>query len=331
MSAPPITGAWSEAVVSVRDLDRWTEALDNLFGWRAAAKNPVDPRLLAAWGLPPGCAAEDVILTEPSDTSRRVRLIRFDHVPQVQIRSSAMAWEPGGIFSLLCHARDVDATFAAAQDLGWSAFNDPVDMHFEGRTLRNVVLRAWDGANFGLYRLMTPAPPTLNQSAPAHAKVAMAFNGQQMIRDIAPARAFYADILGWTAWFDGVTHLTCNNFGMPENFVGKMPKNVIIAAGGKDANGAWAHGQVELVQWVGFTGRDLGARAVPPNLGILGLRIPVSDVRAKADEITKRGGTLFYAPVTVAPAPQGETTQGETIMCAVRTPDGAMIEFVQAA
>jgi hypothetical protein len=73
-------------------------------------------------------------------------------------------------------------------------------------------------------------------------------------------------------------------------------------------------------------GRDLSARARPPNLGIMCLRIPVSDVRAKADEIVTRGGTLFYGPATVASAPEGETT-----MCAVRTPDGAMIEFVQTA
>ncbi|MDX2144106.1 MAG: hypothetical protein SFV19_12180 [Rhodospirillaceae bacterium] len=320
MAAPPPTDAWTEAVVSVRDLGRWAEALGQLFGWRAGPKNQVDPRLLKAWGLPPTCAAEDVILTEPTDTARHVRLIRFDHVTQVQIRSSAMAWEPGGIFSLLCYARDVDATFAAAQRIGWSAFNDPVDMHFEGRTLRNVVLRAWDGVNFGLYRLMTPAPPP-----PPYEKVAMAFNGQQMIRDIAPARKFYGDILNWSPWFDGVTHLTCNNFGMPENFVGKMPKNVIIAAGGKDAAGAGAYGQVELVQWVGFTGRDLSARAVPPNFGILSLRIPVADVRARADDIAARGGTLFYEPTTVSLAPAGTT-----MLFGVRTPDGALIEFVQA-
>ncbi|MDX2224553.1 MAG: hypothetical protein SFV21_17510 [Rhodospirillaceae bacterium] len=318
MTAPVLTGAWTEAVVCVRDLDRWISALDHLFGWQVRSRGAVDPRLLAAWKLPAAARGEDAVLVSPDDPPRRVRLVGLTGVAQVQIRSSGKAWDPGGIFSLLIYARDVDETFAAAQALGWSAYNDPVDMHFEGRVLRNVVLRAWDGVNFGLYRPMVPAVP------PRASKASMAFNGQQSIRDIAPARAFWRDTLGWSAWFDGVTHLACNNFGMPENFVGQMPKNVIIAAGGKDTAGAWAYGQVELVQWVGFTGRDFSARAVPPNLGIVALRIPVADAAARHDELVARGATVFAPPTRVALAPEGEA-----ILFGVRSPDGALIEYVE--
>lgn len=314
-----ITGAWAEAVVSVRDLDRWIAALNHLFGWTLNARGPVDPRMLAAWKLPPSARAEDAVLINPDDPPRRVRLIRFDNVAQVQIRSSGKGWDTGGVFSLLTYARDVDATFAAAQVLGWSAYNDPVDMHFGGRTLRNVVLRAWDGVNFGLYRPTVPPPPE-----PRYAKAGMTFNGQQMVRAIGPARTFYRDILGWTAWFDGVTRLTCNNFGMPENFAGKLPKNVIIAAGGKDANDAWAYGQVELVEWDGFTGRDFAERAAPPNLGILALRIPEKDVQARAANIVAHGGHLWspLAQVTLSGV-------GETALFGLCTPDGALIEIYQ--
>lgn len=313
-----MTGAWTEAVVIVRDLDRWAAALDRLLGWTVAARGAIDSRLLAAWKLPAVARGEEVVLINPDDPPRQVRLMRIDNVPQIQVRSSGKGWDPGGIFSLLTYVRDVDATFTLAQELGWSAYNDPVDMHFGGRTLRNVVLRAWDGVNFGLYRPTVPPPPT-----PRYAKAGMTFNGQQMVRDIAPARKFYSDVLGWSAWFDGVTRLTCNNFGMPENFVGQLPKNVIIAAGGKDPSGAWAYGQVELVQWDGFSGRDFAERAVPPNLGIMALRIPVSDTRKHADGIRKRGGALFSEPVTVTLAGRGEVS-----IFGVRSPDGALIEFV---
>ncbi len=314
-----MTGAWQEAVVSVSDLDRWTAALDHLFGWKIAARGVIDRRMLDAWRLPAAAGGDEVVLVNPDDPPRRVRLMRFTGVPQVQIRSSGKGWDTGGVFSLLAYARDVDATFASAQALGWSAYNDPVDMHFGGRVLRNVVLRAWDGVNFGLYRPTVPPPPD-----PPYAKAGMAFNGQQMVRDIGPARTFYRDILGWTAWFDGVTRLACNNFGMPENFAGRLPKNVIIAAGGKDAAGGWDYGQVELVQWDGFTGRDFAERAVPPNLGILALRIPVSDVRAHAAIIEKRGGKVFTPPARVSLAGHGDVTVFGT-----RSPDGAMIEFIQ--
>lgn len=311
------TGAWDEAVLCVRDLDRWIEALDHLLGWTVQMRNDIDPRLLQAWGLPAHARGREALLVNPADPPRCVRLMQLSGVAQVEIRSSGNHWDTGGIFSLLTYVRDVDATFAAAQQLGWSAFHDPVEMHFGERVLRNVVLRGWDGVNFGLYRVLRPVPPEAG-----YPKAAMSFNAQQSVRDIEPARRFWRDVLGWTSWFDGVTHLACNNFGMPQNFVGKMPKNVIIAAGGKIADGSWAHGQVELVQWVGFTGEDFAARAAPPNLGIVAIRIPVADVDARARELVARGGTLFMPPTPVTLAPHGEVR-----MCSVRSPDGAMIEF----
>jgi catechol 2,3-dioxygenase-like lactoylglutathione lyase family enzyme len=315
----PVGGAWQEAVVCVRRLDRWIEALGQLLGWVVESRGPADPRLLATWRLPAAARGEEAVLVARDDPPRRVRLLSLTGVEQRQIRSSGNHWDTGGIFSLLVHVRDVDATFRAAQELGWSAFHDPVDMHFGGRVLRNVVLRGWDGVNFGLYRVTVPPPPP-----PRYAKAAMAFNGQQSVRDIAAARAFYCDVLGWTAWFDGVTHLACNNFGMPENYVGKMPKNVIIAAAGKDEADGWTHGQVELVQWVGFTGQDFAAQAVPPNLGILALRMPVADAAGQAAAIAARGTPLFTAPSRVTLAPYGEVT-----VFGVRSPDGALLEFFE--
>jgi catechol 2,3-dioxygenase-like lactoylglutathione lyase family enzyme len=317
----PTTGAWQEAVVSVRDLDRWIDALDALFGWKVELRGAVDPAWLAAWGLPAGAGAEEALLFHPDDAPRRLRLLRFDGVAQVEIRSSGHHWDTGGIFSLLAYVDDPDASFAAAQALGWSAHHDPVDMHFGDRQLRNVVLRAWDGVGFGLYRQMSPA-----RAAPSWRKAGMAFNGQQSVRDIGAARAFYRDRLGWTPWFDDVLRLGCNNLGMPENHVGRTPMNVIIAAASRDAQGAWHYGQVELVEWVEFRGLDLAARAVPPNLGILGLRIPVADAAARAASLEAAGLPLFVPPVRVELAPHGEV-----LLFAVRSPDGAIIEFFQPA
>jgi catechol 2,3-dioxygenase-like lactoylglutathione lyase family enzyme len=314
---PPITGAWHEALVCVRDLDRWIPALEHLLGWTVQLRDDVDPRLLSAWGLPVGARGREALLVNPADPPRCVRLMQLSGVDQIEIRSSGNHWDTGGIFSLLSYVRDVDATFAAAQQLGWSAFHDPVDMHFGERVLRNVVLRGWDGVNFGLYRVLQPL-----QSDAVYPKAAMSFNAQQSVRDIEPARRFWRDLLGWHAWFDGVTHLACNNFGMPENYVGRMPKNVIISAGSKNVDGSWAHGQVELVQWVGFTGQDFAARAVPPNLGILAIRVPVPDADSTARELVERGGHLFMPPTSVTLAPHGEVR-----LCSVRSPDGAMIEF----
>jgi catechol 2,3-dioxygenase-like lactoylglutathione lyase family enzyme len=322
MSRPTIlTGAWHEAVVCVSDLDRWSAALEQLFGWQVEVRGAVDRRLLAAWRLPAATLAEEAVLVAPDDPPRRIRLLRLDGLEQVQIRSSGAHWDTGGVFSLLVNVRDADATFRAAQALGWTAYHDPVEMHFAGRVLRNVVLRAWDGVNFGLYRPLLPTPPEAR-----YAKAGMAFNGQQSVRDIGAARAFWRDALGWTAWFDGTLRLDCNNLGMPANFVGHMPMHVIIASAGHDARGAWHYGQVELVEWTGFRGRDFAERAVPPNLGIVALRVPVADAAARAAALVARGVPLFTTPARVRLAPAGEV-----LMFAVRSPDGTIVEFLGPA
>jgi hypothetical protein len=76
MSSRAIAGAWQEAVVSVRDLDRWIEALDALFGWKVEWRGEADPALLRAWRLPAAARCEEVVLFHPDDLPRRVRLLR---------------------------------------------------------------------------------------------------------------------------------------------------------------------------------------------------------------------------------------------------------------
>ena len=92
------------------------------------------------------------------------------------------------------------------------------------------------------------------------------------------------------------------------------------------AQGAWNYGQVELVEWIEFRGLDLAARAVPPNLGILALRVPVADAAARAAGLEAAGLPLFVPPARVELAPHGEV-----LLFAVRSPDGAIVEFFQPA
>lgn len=305
---------WQEAVTSVRDLDRWIEFLDYLAGWTLAHRGQTDPRLLEAWQLPQQTTAEEAIVICAEDPARWVRLICFRGVAQQQIRSSAQAWDTGGIFSLLAYCADTRGAFRRAQELGWSAHHDPVLMEFGERELLNVVLRGPDGCNFGLYQALKPAPDTL-----PFAKVGPPFNGQQMIQSVAATQSFYADGLGWESWYAGETRLTCNNFGVPASLVGVHPKQIAImhAAPGQ-------YGQVEVVQWTGFTGESFADRAVPPNLGHLALRWPVDDAAARAQRLQDRGMTLFSEPARVSLAPLGDV-----LLCSVRTPDGALIELVQ--
>ena len=311
-----ITGhGWQEAVSCVRDLERWIEALDHLGGWSLAHRGAADRRLLSAWALSDDARAEEAVLVCREDPARWMRLMSFAGVAQTQIRSSGRAWETGGLFSILVYAADTRAAFQRAQELGWSAYNDPVIMEFGGRELLNVVLRAPDGCNFGLYQPLKPAP---TEPFP-FPKLGPPFNGQQMVRNAAVAQRFYDQAFGWESWFSGEVRLTCNNFGIPDNMVGVHLKHVAIMHAGEQR-----YGQAEMVQWTGFEGRDFSNRAVPPNLGHLTLRWPVEDIEHYLPRLKGLGQGLFVDPVRCSLPPMGEV-----ILCAIRTPDGAMIELVQ--
>lgn len=308
-------GGWQEAVTSVHDLGRWIEALDHLAGWSVSHRGPTSTNLLAAWGMPDSVTAEDALLVCAEDTSRWLRLISFSGATQRHIRSSGQAWETGGLFSLLAYSNDVPAALQRAHDLGWLAHNDPVLMEFGDRELRNVVLRGPDGCNFGLYQPLKPMPETPFPFP----KLGPPFNGQQMVRDAAASQAFYERALGWESWYSGSLTLGCNNFGIPENLMGLHPKNVSIMHGAPNA-----YGQVELVQWTGFSGRDFASHAVPPNLGHLALRLCVDDLEATITRIESANVPLYAKPVRVTLAPFGDVD-----LCTLRTPDGAMIDLIQ--
>jgi len=310
-----LDAGWQESVISVRDLRTWVSALIDLFRWDVIQSDQVDRQLLTQWHLDESVSAEEVVLACAEESKRLVRLVQFNGVIQTQMRSSGMAWDTGGIHSLLCYARDTDATFRLAQDLGWSALHDPVNMEFGGRVMRNVVLRGPDGVNFALYQQTTPPL----EHTPSFSSTSMPFNGQQMVRNVRTTVDFYSSALGWNTWFDSAIRLNCNNFGMPANFVGEIPKKVAILH-----HKAERHGQMELVEWVGFDGDDFSAQSQPPNLGIMSLRIPVSDLETSVEMISQQGTTLFSNPSRVTIMPYGDVQH-----CSIMTPDGALLELFQ--
>ena len=252
---------------------------------------------------------EEAVIWHPDETERWVRLLQIEGAPRQTIRGSAQPWDTGGIFSLLIRTRDIESVLQRATDIGWGSFNDIEVMSFEGHDNRNVVLRGPDGVCFGLYE---------SASDPAPHDFGAPFTAQQMVRAIDPARGFYADVLGWTPWFDGQTRLAINHFGMPANYKGKMPKKVAIMHARPET-----FGQVELVQWEIFEGRDVAGRAIPPNRGHLALRLPVDDLDGALERANHALGTAIEAqPVDLAPF-------GTVRLAGITTPDGALIEVLE--
>jgi len=174
-------------------------------------------------------------------------------------------------------------------------------MTFEGNSQPNVVLRAPDGVVFGCYEFGGRAglPPATKFGAP--------FTSQQMLRDIEQAQTFYSSDLRCTSSYVGETRLKINQFGMPQNYAGWVPKKVALM---EQTREHW--GRLELVEWLVFRGRDISAHTAPPSIGPMALRWGVTDLPAGSE----------ISDVDLAPF-------GVRQIASIVSPDGARIELVQ--
>ena len=316
---PQPDAGWCEAVLVVSDLQRMVRVLDTIAGWQLQSHGNVPAAVLRLWGLPPGVTATEALLGNAGDRSGFVRLLQFQGAvgAQQQIRSSAMPWDTGGIFSLMTRSRDLDGAFARAQALGYSAFNDPVDFDFGGVVLRNVVLRLPDGINIAIYERRKP----LLQGWDTMRKLSLPFNAMQMVADRDRTRDFYSVLLGYTPLADA-TFLDPapgpNNFALPQNLATTAERRfAIMAVAGAET------GRVEAMQFAGLTGRDLSERARMPNLGIAALRFPTRRLDAIVQAARDRGHAVGDTVATTL-APYGSVR-----LALLRSPDGVAIELMQ--
>lgn len=310
---------FQEAVLSVFDLERIAGAMVAVGGY-ARTDLPDAPREQhAAWRVPTGCSRiAQCLLTAPNDDRGALRLVKFEGVEQRMMRSSQQVWEPGGHFDVDIYSADASGVYAALQQRGWTAFADPVDYAFGKLQVREVVINGPDGFAIGL--IQRRAPPL--EWAPGLGAMSRSFNASQIVREYAPAAAFYRDVLGWQP----MVEIEVTGTDEPAAVIGlPMPQcaDVVRRIGIWHPEGL-NDGSIELIACEGIASRDFSAHAVAPNVGMLSLRFPVPDVSAVAARILGAGWPLYTAPMDLEIAGIGRVS-----LCAVRTPDGAILEFYE--
>ncbi|MEO0574795.1 MAG: VOC family protein [Pseudomonadota bacterium] len=314
----PVAAGYQEAVFSVSNIDAYQEFLQQVAGWQVIASGPVDARMLSAWGLPAAASAREVLVGNPGTTRGYIRLIQFEGVEQVQIRSNAQSWDTGGWFDVNSRVRAMGQTFDAFQSLGWQATSDPVTFSFGKFVVTEWLARGPDGIVIAVIERI--APPL--EGWPQLQKMSRIFNATQIVSDIDAARWFYFDVLGFEPY---LTHESAskeagpNVLGIPHNLATQIVRRVTIASPAGDNEGS-----VELLAFDGLTGADFSARSVPPNLGILMLRFPVKDMNSFYARMQQHDVTVAFAPVTTEIKPYGNVR-----LMAVRGPDGVWIEFYE--
>ncbi len=308
---------WSEAVVSVADLDESSGWLVEHGGWREVASGNVDRAELDYWKLPDEVSGAFLKVCAASAETGCIRFVRFDGAEkQRPIRLAARPWDTGGIFSIMMRTEDAQAAFDAAIARGWWAESEPYRFSFGGSDLVNVVVRGPHGVNYALYERVSP-PFTGFPVGP----LSQAFNTMRMVKDQPASLAWYRDRLGLEVLFDAPftdPEPRSNNFSVPANLATTLVRRAAVVQPllpGED-------GRIELMQFEGFEGRDFSAHASPPNWGILSVRYPVADLAAYRAHLSERGVEIAYAAEDVAVAGLGLVD-----LIAVRDPDGNLTEF----
>ena len=323
--APAVAQAergWTEAVVSVADLEAMPGFLERIGNWHQTGSGELTAGELAYWQVE--ATGRWRRLCAPDAVVGCIRFVRFDGVEQEPIRPAARAWDTGGIYSLMVRSDDVDTLYQAAlAEPGWWAESPPIRFSFGTSDLKNVVISGPHGIKLAAYERVSPAFTAFQMG-----RISQAFNTMRMVRNQPAAKAFYAQ-LGFRERFDSdyePLEPAWSNFSIPRNFTPIIRRKAAAMQphGDELPDGEW--GRVEVMQIVGFEGRDHSARAVPPNLGILSVRYEADNLDDYRARLEADGVPIAYRANGVAIGGLGEVD-----IFAVRSPDGALTEFYAPA
>lgn len=310
-----------EAVVSVFDIARLVAPLTQVCGYLEQALPDAPPEQYAAWQVPEGCTRIEQRLLVPAgsaDGQGALRLVRFHGVPEQKVmRSSQRSWDTGGIFDVDMFSADVDRVYRGLQRHGWSALGEPVDYSEAHFSVRQVVAMGPDGLVLAIIQRYEPFVEGLDPAG----LLSPVFNSTQMVSDFDAAMRFYGETLGFLLrvefTVEDVVEPGADVLGLPLPHAKAARRRLAMFKPEGPGEGG-----VELIQNLDMQGRRCDADCQAPNVGILCLRFEVEDAVAYAAQIEGRGGRLYTAPMRLELAPYGEVT-----LFAVRSPEGAIIEF----
>lgn len=319
-AAQYLPSGFSEAGICVQDMSPWVELFTGLGGWEISWQGSVSPGTLQLWGLGREVKAKECLLTKPGQESGSIRLFKLEGVEQVGIRDKSATWDSGGIFDLDIRVNELYPFVEPLHQRDWAGISEPVDWQFGELEVREWLTRGPDDVVLALIqRIAPPLEGWDDLRGFSHI-----FNSSQIVHDMDKAIRFY-QALDFKVFVDHAGPLANRGgevLGLDPSIAPKTPvRLVIMQPQGK------LEGSVELVSFENpdQKGDNLADRADPWNFGLNLLRFPVPDLDAYMHHLQQQGIPLAAGPISVALAPGGEAR-----FIAVRTPDGAWLEFYQA-
>lgn len=322
-SGPVTSSPWQEVVISVTDIDRSARFFQEVGGYESKWRGPLDETEIAAWQLPPDASGEALLIGPANRDEGLVRLVRFDNAGKKSpTRPGSRSWDTGCYFSVMVRMKDMPSIYDDAIAMGWWTETPMTNLSFGDSYLNVMIFQGPDGVQVqGYERLSLPLP----EDFPSFERFSGPFNMMQMVRDRDAAYAFYTQVLGFDTFYKGDPYVSKEPVFMPLG----IPKNLTTTARYRAGIVYPVQGEVgrmETIEMMDLDGHDYADRCDAPNLGILAVRFPVDDASVAAAMIESRGGAIESRSDSVAIAPYGDVR-----VIALKTPDGANIQFFEDA
>ena len=317
MSDYTFSGGFQEIIASVRNMDRSMRMYKDMMQYEVIHEGQTDRSILEAWDLPAHSTADEVLLRHKNVESAWIRLVKFNHVPQVHVRDNSQSWDTGGIYDIDIRAVDYDKAVDDFQAAGFLGFSGSKRYNFGPFDVSEILMKGHEDIVMAVMKRY--APPL--EGYPHLTHMSEPFNSSQIVKNYEASKSFFIDQLGWKLHSEYIMQGSEddeNLFGIPQNIYRKITRKIGILS----PNGI-NYGSTELVQLEGLDGRDFSKMSVAPNLGFLFQRYEVSQLENYHSSVLDTSPS----PIIQLNIPP----YGNVNLFHVVTPDGVWIEFYEKA
>lgn len=312
---------WQEVVVSVSDIERTAQFFEHVGDYVEHASGILSRSEIRSWGLSDDASGHYKLMGPEGARSGLIRLIDFDDAgEQKPMRPGARAWDTGCYFSIMVRVKNIEALYDEAIQLGWWTETPIAPLQFGDSDLRIVIFKGPDGLQIQSYERLSPALP---EAVGPFDRMTRPFNVMQMVESQPKAYRFFADILGFATYYTGppVTAPTpvISPIGIPWSLTTQAgyQAGIVYPIPGE-------YGRMEMIQVHGMDGQDYRDRCNAPNLGILAVRFISDEVAALEQHLQEHDvATSTYESTDLSDLGVGTVLQ-------IKSPDGAIIQFIQA-
>ncbi len=305
---------WNEVLVSVRDIERYTDFFAQFETWEAIDEGNVSASQLLAWQLPSSAQARYRVYANQGTVRGYIRLVEISGVEQVLMRPDSQSWDTGGIFDINMRARELESMAKDLRAQDWQGRSSVTQFSFGPFVVKEWISQNSDGFAVAFIERIEPEL----EGWPHFKKLSRTFNSTQIVKDIDAARAFYEKVLGFQLYLEhkGASKEPGENvLGLPHNLADKVERTVFILH--PDGTN---EGSVELLEFDGVTGRDNSDRTRLPNIGIAALSFPVKGIEHLENHLNAAGIEFVH----------GVKVIGDKRSMIAKSPEGAWLEFFEA-